>query len=92
MEGRTMKEHGWMLEWQVKWSDIEFSVPMLESQGLMTRGREERAGDRRDVTVDPAAHFGEERCLYHPCSDTEELAPVDSVKTTLAGVGGTRRW
>lgn len=29
-----MKEEGrWMLEWQVKQSDIEFSIPVLESQG-----------------------------------------------------------
>lgn len=39
---RGDREGRWMLEWQVKWSNKDFSVPVMESQG---GGADQREGE-----------------------------------------------
>lgn len=87
-----------MLAWQVKWAN-DFSVPVLESQeeeadeegGRQGGGCPEDRWDRTDGwALQCISSFREGwRCpSVLPWSETEELAQLGRVKTTLAGVRG----
>lgn len=79
---------------------FKFLLPVLESQG---KGAEdERVGGRDGGEKWRQKGLEGEPCstcwLWRwgvsvlPCSEAEELAPLESVTTTLAGFEGTRLW